>query len=107
MGAGEGMFVADGVGFGDWVGWVGHPLRAALRWLASPYASRRGRGALFCVYGFVMVRALIAFSSRAREGGYGLFGVFAVVVRAFPCELRFARSRPPSRGEGGLSLAYS
>ncbi len=43
MGAGEGMFVADECAyamclsccFGEGVGWWGHPLRAALRWLAS------------------------------------------------------------------------
>ncbi len=27
---------------------IGHPLRTALRWFASPYASRRGRIGRFC-----------------------------------------------------------
>ena len=34
--------------------------------------------------------------------GFVVVWCVAVVVRASPCELRIARSRPPSRGETGL-----
>ena len=75
------------------------------------------RMVLVSVMGFVVVwlvwaspasgASLARVPLRFAKGTGCVVLCFAVEVRASPCELRFARSRPPSRGEGGLSLAYS